>query len=122
MARHRTLAAMAVMGLGLAAVAALAGGSIPVDPPELSASVIFLDEFEDAGLTPTDVPPGKWDGLITRPGIDARVSGFAAHAGSAGLRIEDSADLPATGTTVSPYVALGPGDGDRYLRAWVRIP
>lgn len=114
------LAAVAV-ALGLLVLAAPRPGTIlPIE--DVSPSVIFLDEFEDGGLTAGDVPPGRWDGLDAVPGTGAGVSSLAARSGNRGLRITDNTNLPGTGTTVAPYVSLGPGDGDRYLRAWVRVP
>jgi len=119
---NRMLAAIAAVGLPAAAAGEPVRSTIlPID--DVSPSVIFYDDFEDGGLTVDDVPPGKWDGVIVKPGTDAGVSTLAAMAGSRGLRIDDAADVPSPGTTVGPYVALNGdgGTGDRYLRAWVRV-
>src|SRR6478735_775611 len=121
-ARNPTLAAIAVLGLlALAAVAPRPSTILPADPPEFSPSVVFLDEFEDGGLTVDDAPPGKWTGKDAYPGTDAGVDPAAARSGGRGLRIVDQTPSPDVGTTVAPYVSLGPGVGDRYLRAWVRV-
>jgi len=120
MARNRTAAAAVVVVVVVAAAAALAGGGRPTDPPEVDPSVLFLDEFEDGGLTVGDSPPGLWDGLDAVAGTDAGVSTAAARSGARGLRVWDFADLPAQGTTAAPYVDLGSDAGDRYARAWVR--
>ena len=120
-ARNLTLAAIAALGLLAAAAGPVRSTILPTDPPEFSPSVLFYDDFEDGGLAVDDVPPGKWDGVVVRPGMDASVSTLAAREGNRGLRIDDAADLPDPGTTVSPYVTLDGGVGDRYLRAWVRV-
>ena len=116
-----TLAAIAAVGLAAFAGEPVRSTILPVD--EFSPSVIFYDDFEDGGLAVDDVPPGKWDGVIVKPGTDAGVSPLAALAGNRGLRIDDAVDVPDPGTTVGPYVALAAdaGTSDRYLRAWVRV-
>lgn len=118
-ARNPTLAAIAA--LGLLAVAAGPARSTILPIGDLSPSVVFYDDFEDGGLTVYDVPPGKWDGVVVKPGTAAGVTSLAARDGNRSLQIDDATDLPGTGTTVSPYVGLDGGSGDRYLRAWVRV-
>jgi hypothetical protein len=118
-ARNLTVAAIAALGLLAAAAGPVRSTILPID--DVSPSVVFLDDFEDGGLSVGDVPPGRWDGVDAVPGTDAVVSTLAARSGNRSLRISDVTDLPDKGTTISPYVGLGTGTGDRYLRAWVRV-
>lgn len=83
--------------------------------------MLFMDDFEDGGLTVDDSPPGRWDGFDTVPGTDGGISPDAAHAGARGLRLWDLATAPAQGTTVAPYAGWSQPAGDRYARAWIRF-
>src|SRR5262245_28550780 len=73
----------ALAALGLCLAASAAQGQTPP---------LFLDDFEDGGLTVDDVPPGRWNGLDSAPGTDAGLSAAAARAGARGLRFDDAAD------------------------------